>query len=162
MQKSKIKISSKNLKIKKDLRPGHDYIGVGGGVLIFNNKKEVLLIKRGKNQKNEVGFWQKPGGEVSFNEKVVTSMKREVKEETGIAIDIWGYLPHTDHIIKNDQQHWVAFNYLGDFKSGTARVMEPQKHEEVRWFALDKMPPKTNRTTKESIKNYLAGKYIKL
>ena len=144
------------------IKSGRDCIGVGGGVLIFNKKKETLLIKRGKNQKNETGFWQKPGGEVNYGEKVINCMIREVEEETSIKINIWGYLPHTDHIIKKDKQHWVAINYLGNIKSGRARVMEPHKHDDVRWFALDKLPKKLNPTTKESIKNYLNGKYIKL
>jgi 8-oxo-dGTP diphosphatase len=146
----------------KNKKPGKDYIGVGGGVLIFNAKKEVLLVKRGKNQKNEVGFWQKPGGEVDYGEKVIDCMKREVREETGIDIKIWGYSLHSDHIIKKDKQHWVAFNYLANLRSGNAKVMEPQKHEDVRWFPLNNLPKKINQTTKETIKNYLAGKYIKL
>ncbi|MFA6047520.1 MAG: NUDIX domain-containing protein [Parcubacteria group bacterium] len=146
----------------KKLRPGHDYIGVGGGILIFNKKKELLLIKRGKNQKNETGFWQKPGGEVDYGEKVIASMKREVKEEAGITVDVWGYLPHTDHIIKKENQHWVAFNYLANLKSGTAKVMEPHKHDAVEWFSLNNLPRKINQTTRESVRNYLAGKYIKI
>jgi ADP-ribose pyrophosphatase YjhB (NUDIX family) len=146
----------------KKLKPGRDHIGVGGGILIFNSKKEVLLIKRGKNQKNEVGFWQKPGGTVDYGEKVIDAMKREIREETNVDVAVWGYLPHTDHIIKKDGQHWVAFNYLGSIRKGVPKIMEPRKHEDLKWFNMKKLPPKTNRTTKESIKNYLAGRYIKL
>ena len=144
------------------VKPGKDCIGVGGGVLIFNDKKEVLLMKRGKNSKNEVGYWNKLGGEVEYGEKVVDMIKRETKEEAGITIDIWGYLPHSDHIIKKDQQHWVGFNYLADMKSGTARNMEPDKFDDVRWFGLERLPKKLAQPTRESVKNYLAGKYIKL
>ena len=28
------------------IKPGKDYIGVGGGILIFNKKGEILLMKR--------------------------------------------------------------------------------------------------------------------
>lgn len=146
----------------KKIKPGKDYIGVGGGVFVFNKKKETLLMKRGKNSKNEVGLWNKIGGEVDYGEKVISAMKREVQEEAGIEINIWGYLPHTDHIIKKDKQHWVGFNYLADVKSGEAKNMEPHKFDDVRWFALDKMPRKLAQPTREALKNYLAGKYIKL
>ena len=37
--------------MKNKLKAGKDYIGVGGGVLIFNKKGEVLLKKRGKKSK---------------------------------------------------------------------------------------------------------------
>lgn len=146
----------------KKLKPGKDYIGVGGGILILNPKKEVLLLRRSGKSKNEVGYWQKPGGTVDYGEKVLPAMKREIKEEIGIDVDVWGYLPHTDHIIKNDGQHWVAFNYLASIKRGMPGIMEPHKHEKLEWFSMKKLPVKTNPTTRESVKNYLAGKYIKL
>ena len=146
----------------KKIKSGKDHIGVGGGVLVFNKNKEVLLMKRGKTSKNEVGYWNKVGGEVDYGEKVINAMKRETREEAGIEIDIWGYLPHTDHIIKKDKQHWIGFNYLADVNSGEAKNMEPHKFDDVRWFSLKKLPKKLAQPTRESIKNYLAGKYIKL
>lgn len=146
----------------KKIKPGKDYIGVGGGVLVFNKNKEVLLMKRGKNSKNDVGLWNKLGGEVEYGEKVIDAMKRECREEAGIEIKIWGYLPHSDHIIKKDKQHWMGFNYLANLKSGTAKNMEPNKFDDVRWFSLKKLPRKLAQPTRESVKNYLAGKYIKL
>lgn len=147
---------------KGKLKPGKDYIGVGGGILILNKKNETLLLKRGKNSKNEVGYWNKPGGAIDHGEKVINAMKREISEEIGVKIDIWGYLPHADSIMKKDKQHWVGFNYLGRVKSGNIRNMEPHKFDDVRWFALNKLPEKLSPMTREAIKNYLAGKYIKL
>lgn len=144
------------------MKAGKDYIGVGGGVLILNKKGETLLLKRSKNSKNEVGYWQKPGGAVDYGEKVIQSMKREVKEELGVDVDIFGYLPHSDHIIKKDKQHWVSFNYLGKIKSGKPKIMEPHKHDDLKWFSLKKLPSRANQATRESVENYLAGKFIKI
>ncbi len=143
-------------------KPGRDYIGVGGGIFIFNKKGEVLLGKRGKNVKNEAGWWSKPGGTVKFGEKAIDAMKREIKEELDIKVDIWGYLPHTDHIIKKEGQHWVAFNFLADLKSGQPKIMEPQKCGQIKWFNIKHLPKKLTRTTAEPVKDYLAGRYIKL
>ena len=111
----------------KKLKSGKDYIGVGGGVLIFNKKREVLLAKRGKNVRNQAGWWSKPGGGIEVGEKAIDAMKREIKEEHGIDIKIWGYLPHTDHIIKKENQHWLSVNYLADLKKGEPKIMEPEK-----------------------------------
>ncbi|EKE11476.1 MAG: MutT/NUDIX family protein [uncultured bacterium] len=144
------------------LIPGKDYVGVGGGALIFNKKKEILLLKRAGKARNNIGWWAKPGGKVRFNEAVLRMIRREIKEETNIEIDVWGLLPHTDHIIKKEEHHWVAMNFIADYKKGELKIMEPHKCEKLGWFALDKLPKKIEQTTREAIKNYLAGKYIKL
>lgn len=146
----------------KKMIPGKDYVGVGGGVFIFNKKGEVLLMKRSGEVRNESGWWSKPGGKIRFNETGIQTMKREIKEEMGINIDIWGVLPHTDHIIKKEKQHWVAINYLANIKSGEPKIMELHKCSEIGWFEIDKLPRKTTQTTKEPAKYFLAGKYIKL
>lgn len=148
--------------MKNKLKSGVDCIGVGGGVLIFNKKGEVFLQKRGNKSRNEVGKWEKPGGRVEFGEIVTKAMKREVKEEVGVEVNIWGMLPHTDHIMKKEKQHWVAFNFLAKLKSGRAINMEPHKFDEVGWFNLNNLPKNLAQPTRESIKNYLTGKYIKL
>ncbi len=148
--------------MNKEFKAGRDYIGVGGGVLIFNKKKEVLLMKRSKNAKNEAGWWSKPGGSIEYGEKAVAMAKREIKEEIGIDIDIWGQLPHTDHIIKKENQHWIAINFLADLKKGEAKNMEPEKCDDVRWFSLDNLPTKMVQTTCEGIRNYKQKRYIKL
>ena len=130
--------------------------------LILNNKKEALLMRRGKNSSNEVGFWTQPGGTVEFGEKAVDGLKRELKEELDINVDVWGYLPHVDHIIKKENQHWVAIIYLARIKSGIPKIMEPHKCDEIKWFNLKKLPKKLTKSTSEPIKNYLAGRYIRL
>ena len=149
--------------MKKKLKPGKDYVGVGGGVLIVNkNGDEVLLKKRGKESRNEVGFWEKTGGMIDYWEKAEKAMKRETREELGVEIDIIGYFPHTDHIIPRDKQHWIGLNYLGIIKKGIPKNMEPKKCDEIRWFPIKKLPKKTVQPVRESVKNYLEGKYIKL
>jgi len=89
-------------------------------------------------------------------------MKREIKEETGINIKIWGYLPHVDHILKKEHQHWIALNYLANLKSGAIKNMETEKCNAIRWFSLKRLPRKLTKTTREPIKNFLKKKYIRL
>lgn len=149
--------------IKKcECKAGKAYIGVGCGALVFNNKKEVLLMKRGKNSKNEAGWWSQPGGTVDFGEKVVATVKREIKEELGIEVDVWAETLHVDHIIKKENQHWVALSFLAKVKDGIPEIKEPHKCDEIKWFSLDKLPKKITQTTRETINCYLEKKYIKL
>jgi len=144
------------------IKPGVDYIGIGGGVLILNEKGQGLLMKRSGKVRNESGWWSKPGGGIDFGERAIDAMKREIFEEIGIEVKIIGYLPHTDHIIEEENQHWLAINYIAKIKSGDPKIMELHKCEELKWFDLDKLPKKTTKTTREPIDDYLAGRYIKL
>jgi mutator protein MutT len=147
---------------KNNLVKGRDYIGVGGGCLIFNEAGEVLLIRRAGEVRNEAGWWSKPGGGVKFGEKVEEAMIREMKEELGIGVKLIGYLPHTNHFTKNKKQHWVAFNFIAKIISGEPKNMESNKCDGVAWFPLNKLPDKITQTTVEPIKNYLAKKWIEI
>ena len=67
---------------------GTDCIGVGCGALIINDKNEVLLLKRGKKSKNEVGVWSKVGGTVEFGDTIEDTVVKEAKEEIDCDIEI--------------------------------------------------------------------------
>lgn len=137
------------------MTPCIDYIGVGCGALIINDKNETLLIKRGDKSKNEVGFWGKPGGAVEFGEKVEDAVRREIKEELDIDIELVKFLGFTDHIIKSDNQHWVTLSYLAKIISGEPKNMEPEKTEAIGWFNFNNLPENLNQPAIDSIKKYL-------
>ena len=61
--------------------PGKDFIGVGCGAFILNDKNEFLVLKRTDKCRNEAGKLMIPGGKVDFNERVQDAIKREVKED---------------------------------------------------------------------------------
>jgi len=134
-----------------ELKAGKDFIGVGCGVFLINDNEEVLLLKRSKNSKNEKGYWNKVGGEVEFGEKLEDALRRETKEELNIEIDDIEFLSVTDHILSEEKQHWVGFNYMAKIMSGTPKIMEPDKCDEMKWFRFDRMPDKLAMPTKESL-----------
>ena len=137
------------------MKKGIDFIGIGCGALIFNDKNEVLLLKRTLNTRNEAGFWSKPGGGVEFGEKVEDAVKREIKEELGVDIELVKFLGFTNHILESEKQHWIAFNYLAKIVGGELKNLEPKKHEEIKWFCLKDLPEKITQTTLEPINEYL-------
>jgi 8-oxo-dGTP diphosphatase len=117
----------------KKLTPGKDFIGVSVFALIVNNKNQVLLIKR-----HERNYWERPGGKVEFGEDTISALKREVLEETGIQIQINGVMDINEQI--ESKKHWIGFHYMAEYKKGSARIIEPKKHEAVKWFDIDKLP----------------------
>ncbi len=131
---------------------GKDYIGVGCGAFIINDKGELLLQLRNKAPEKE--YWSIPGGRVELFETFEEAVKREVKEETGVEVEIISLLGICDHIIKNEERHWVSPSYLCKIVEGEPQILEPTKHLDVKWFSLDKLPEKITITTKDAIRNY--------
>lgn len=119
------------------MKRGVDYIGVGVGAAIFNDKGEVFITLRGKEAKNEQGKWEIPGGSVEYGETFEEAVKREIKEEHGIEIKIIELLGICDHIIPDEHQHWVSPTYICKIIKGKPKILEPNKCEQVGWFSID-------------------------
>lgn len=128
---------------------GKDYIGIGVGAVILNDKEEILLLLRNKNP--ESGMWSIPGGKVEFFENIEDAIIREVKEELGIDIHITKLLGITNHILKGEKTHWVAPTFLVSIKSGQIQNLEPNKHKEVKWFSMKNLPENITLTTYKAL-----------
>ena len=59
---------------------------IGVGAVVFGASGEILLIKRGKPP--HYGRWMVPGGTLEWGETLEEAVLREVREETGIDIEI--------------------------------------------------------------------------
>ncbi|MEK7447639.1 MAG: NUDIX domain-containing protein [Patescibacteria group bacterium] len=140
------------------MKAGADYIGVGAGALIFNDKNEVLLIKRSENARVEAGMWSRPGGEIEFGEKATEAVKREIKEEVNIDIEVLETLDFQETISKDPKKHWIALGFLCKQVGGELKNNEPDKHTDLQWFALDKLPENISPYTKSSVEVFLKKK----
>lgn len=58
-------------------------VRVGVGVVVRDNKNRILMEKR-----SDCGLWGLPGGKVEAGESLAQAALREVKEETGLDIEI--------------------------------------------------------------------------
>jgi mutator protein MutT len=138
------------------MKKGVDFIGVGAGAMIFNDEGKVFLSKRGIKARNEKGKWDFPGGSVEFGEKCEDAVVREIKEEFGMDIKVIELLEVVNHIILEEDQHWVSPSYTAKYISGTPKIMEPGKIEEIKWIEVDEIDPDT--LTIASRKNLLTYK----
>ena len=97
--------------------PESPIVGVGG--VIFDGAS-VLLAKRG--QEPAKGTWSLPGGAVELGEKVIDALKREIREEIGIEIQVGGLIRVLDRIIQDEERriryHYVIVDYWGWKTSG--------------------------------------------
>ncbi len=117
------------------MKKGVDYIGVGVGAALFKDGK-VFLAHRGPKAKNERNTWEIPGGGVEFGETFENALKREIKEEIGVEIEIVELLGICDHIIPDEKQHWVSPTYICKIIKGEPKILEPEKCDQIGWFTL--------------------------
>lgn len=139
------------------MKRGVDYMGLGCGALIVNDKNQVLLLRRTKKcQCGMKGIWSRPGGTVEFGETVEESIKREIKEELDIDIELFGPNTYYDDIRVEDniKKHWVACGCFAKIISGELKNLEPEKHDKLGWFELDNLPENIVAYTKISIDEF--------
>src|SRR5882724_4681452 len=137
------------------MKKGTDYIGVSVGAMIFNDKGELFLAKRSTNTTNQHGCWETPGGSIKFGETLSDAVKREIKEEYGVEIDLIEQFPAADEILIEEKQHWVPTTFLAKIKKGQSpKIMEPYKCDEIGWFALQNLPRPLSFITKLDLKMY--------
>ena len=136
---------------------GKDFVGVGIGAMVRNEKGEILFLKRTEKCRNESGKWTFPGGKLEFGETQDKAVKREVLEETGLEVKIVRILKIIDHIIEEESQHWFNPIYETKVVGGNLENMEPHKCSEIKWFSPDKLPENMTINLQELFKAVADG-----
>ncbi len=91
---------------------------------------------------NENGFWRVPGGRLESEEKAEDALKREIKEELGLDINVKRFLGfgQDNLLIKKDKQkasRMILFFECGCI-SGEPKV-DNYEATELRWVTLEEM-----------------------
>ena len=110
---------------------------IGVGVVIWRGE-QILLGNRIDGSGD--GVWQFPGGHLEAGESVTGCAAREVKEETGLAVQGFRHLGYTEKPFKVAGKQYITLLVSCDYKAGEARVMEPDKCSQWRWFDYRMLP----------------------
>jgi len=134
------------------MKRGIDYIGVGVGAVIINERHEVLLLLR--RVPPEPGYWTIPGGAVELFESCEEAIVRECREEVNLSVHVDKLLTIVDHIVREEATHWVAIEYLVTVNSGVATNAEIDENQELKWFPLDRLPERMTQPTRQALDVY--------
>ena len=120
---------------------GHEpLILVGANVLVLDGARRLLLQRR-----TDSGLWGLPGGAMEPGETLEEAARREVREETGLAIgplELLGLFSGEDLHYKypnGDEVYDVNAVYVATGPQGELRA-DPEEGHELRYFPLDSLP----------------------
>lgn len=78
--------------------------------------------------------WEFPGGKVEENEAPEACLKREIKEELGVEIDVLERLPSNFHLYSNLELELIPFRCsLQTFE------IELHEHSQIIWLPIEKL-----------------------
>lgn len=138
-----------NMSDSKELRPK-----VGIGVVVFKNGKVLVGQRKSAHGTGEYAW---PGGHLEHLESFEACARREVKEETDLEIQNIRFL-RLANVTTYAPKHYVDIALIADWKSGEAKVMEPDKLESWAWFDLGNLPSPLFEFCKSAVDAIKTGK----
>jgi ADP-ribose pyrophosphatase YjhB (NUDIX family) len=104
-------------------------MGVGAVVV---DRERVLLVRRGTEPLK--GRWSLPGGLLELGESLADGVVREVKEETGLVVEVVELVELLDRIHREGERiryHYVIADYLCRVAGG--ELLAASDADAVRW-----------------------------
>lgn len=116
--------------------PDRPIVGVGAVVI---DGDRALVVRRATEPLK--GQWSIPGGMLELGEKLRDGLAREVREETGLEVEVGDVLDVFDSIFPDaqgrTQYHYVLIDYRCTLKSGVATPASDVS--EVRWVRSEEL-----------------------
>jgi putative (di)nucleoside polyphosphate hydrolase len=134
------------MNVKKNLP-----LRLGVGVVVLNKENKVFV---GKRKDNPIDKWQMPQGGVDEGEDLITAMKRELSEETGIKnitllkeVEGWSEYELPDYLLgkiwkgkyRGQKQKWFIVRFVGKDNEINLETKNPE-FIEWQWVEIDSLP----------------------
>lgn len=120
---------------------------IGAFAIILDEQDRVLLCHR-----RDYDLWNLPGGGVELNESPWECVVREVKEETGLDVEVESLAGVYSK--RNDAD--ICFSFICKVVSG--KITLNDEADILKYFAVNEIPQNTSPNQVERIKDILVNK----
>lgn len=109
------------------------------GVIIKNNK--VLILQRSKDEDIFPNMWELPSGKREFLETSENSLIREVKEETGLDIEVVMPFFVFDYQIEKPEEirDSTQINFLARLINYNQKIKLSSEHQNFAWIGKNEI-----------------------
>jgi ADP-ribose pyrophosphatase YjhB (NUDIX family) len=101
--------------------------------IVVERDGKLLLVKEILESGKE--YWIFPGGKVEFGESLVDAARREIKEETGLDVEILRFIDFREQMNLKYGYHTIIFFFLG--KPLSEKLILEEKILEAEFFTAD-------------------------
>jgi 8-oxo-dGTP diphosphatase len=101
--------------------------------VISDNQNKILCAQKAAHDKDPFR-WEFPGGKVEENESYTLALKREIKEELNLAIEVRSLITETVHI--SEQRTIFLKVFSANVISGQ---LSENVHSQVKWVGIDEL-----------------------
>jgi 8-oxo-dGTP diphosphatase len=108
--------------------------------LIYNEETEQVLMVHNK----DVNTWSMPGGAVEDDETLEQAALREVKEETGLLVEINDVVAINECFFKRNNEHALFVTFRAKIIGGKISIENPNEISTITWvdiLSADKLMP---------------------
>jgi 8-oxo-dGTP diphosphatase len=102
-----------------------------GAVLLSGEGKVLLVRNRGHGR----AHWSLPKGSCEDGEALVQTLKREVKEETGLDVEPVDLAFVTEWFVAGRQEWYLQFYFHARITGGLLGVQDDEDVTQVKWVA---------------------------
>jgi 8-oxo-dGTP diphosphatase len=114
-------------------------IMVGVKILLVDEARENFFAISRKD-KGALAFkeaWDIPGGRIELGEEPIEALKREIKEEIGLSLNVIPQIIDASNVINNDELQVVRITYAARIdKSTSLKITLGDEHNASKWLNL--------------------------
>lgn len=108
--------------------------------IVFNEKGQILLLRRHQPNHHTHDMWNLPGGGLEFGEHPKEAVIREIKEEANIEAKLLSRHPYVYTEVREESKKQILLlGFLAEYVSGEATGEQDEGVSEARWFEYEEI-----------------------